>query len=227
MFQGRGAHQKDQDRTAASGIHLSLLPTPIPLPLSPSDGRGGPHHRRKGTFSALCDQLPLGLGHCVFEEIPAKDLCSLARQVQVERDIVCTNGVLFIAPWWPTHLCYYYFLNSCSLSDARKLILHLHIDQAGVALSSEEVDKLVACTEGYSGSDMTNCIADALLEPVRELEHATHWRPVGRDQYCPCESTHKEALCWTLSDIPPQQVWFWCNVQNFFISPPPPHCPSI
>lgn len=134
---------------------------------------------------------------------------------------MCTNGVLFIAPWWPTHLCYYYFLNSCSLSDARKLILHLHIDQAGVALSSEEVDKLVACTEGYSGSDMTNCIADALLEPVRELEHATHWRPVGRDQYCPCESTHKEALCWTLSDIPPQQVWFWCNVQNLLIFPPP------
>eukprot|EP00731_Ephydatia_muelleri_P017833 Em0010g931a len=93
-------------------------------------------------------------------------------------------------------------------SDARKQILHFHIDQTGVALSVEEMDKLVACTEGYSGSDMTNCIADALLEPVRELEYATHWRPVEQDQYCPCESTHTEALCWTLSDIPPQQVWF-------------------
>ena len=59
-------------------------------------------------------------------------------------------------------------------------MLHLHTEQAGVVLSREEVDGLVQHTEGYSVSDMANCIADVLLEP-RELEHATCWRPVGRD----------------------------------------------
>ena len=77
-----------------------------------------------------------------------------------------------------------------------------------MAVSREEVDGLVQHTEGYSGSDMSNCITDALLEPVRELEHATCWRPVGRDQYCPCDSTHPKALCQILADIPPQQVRF-------------------
>ena len=59
---------------------------------------------------------------------------------------------------------------------------------------------------GYSGRDMTNSIADVLLEPVRELEHATCWRPVGRDQYCPCDSTLTKALCQILANISPQQV---------------------
>ena len=77
-------------------------------------------------------------------------------------------------------------------------------EQAGVALSRKEGDGLVQHTEGYSGRDMASCIADVLLEPVRELEHATCWR----DQYCPCDSTHPKAMCQILADIPPQQVRF-------------------
>ena len=83
-----------------------------------------------------------------------------------------------------------------------------------MTLSREEVGGLVQHTEGYSGSDMANCIADVLLEPVRELEHATCWRPGGRDQYCPCDSTHPEALCQILADIPPQQVRFCVLVES-------------
>lgn len=44
-------------------------------------------------------------------------------------------------------------------------------------LFSHEWEELVIKTEGYSGSDISTVIADGLLEPVRELEMARHWKP--------------------------------------------------
>ena len=34
-------------------------------------------------------------------------------------------------------------------------------------------------TEGYSGSDVANFVADTVLQPIRELEVASHWRRTG------------------------------------------------
>ncbi len=76
---------------------------------------------------------------------------------------------------------------------------------------------------GYSGSDIATCVADALLEPVRELEHAKHWKlapshlythnmslttPTGGcgPMYVPCSHGDVGAKHMALSDIPPQQV---------------------
>ncbi len=34
-------------------------------------------------------------------------------------------------------------------------------------------------TEGYSGSDIANFVADTVLQPIRELEIASYWRRTG------------------------------------------------
>lgn len=45
-----------------------------------------------------------------------------------------------------------------------------------VELNKEEWDSLVQKTEGFSGSDIATCTADAVLQPIRELESCKCWK---------------------------------------------------
>lgn len=68
--------------------------------------------------------------------------------------------------------------------EARQAILQLH---SGLAQKSTAEDgdsegaglldwaPMLDQTEGYSGSDLAALTQYALLQPIRELEHATHW----------------------------------------------------
>ena len=73
-------------------------------------------------------------------------------------------------------------------------------------LSESDWDLLVSRTEGYSGSDIATCVADALLEPVRELEGAQFWRGGGGHRFTPCTASEPGAVRHTLADFLPQQV---------------------
>jgi len=54
----------------------------------------------------------------------------------------------------------------------RALVNHLLSQHGEHRVSSKDVDKVVALTEGYSCSDLTNLAKDAALAPVRELDTA-------------------------------------------------------
>ena len=41
---------------------------------------------------------------------------------------------------------------------------------------------MVSLSDGCSGSDIANLTADALLEPIREMESALYWRRVSGEQ---------------------------------------------
>ena len=58
-----------------------------------------------------------------------------------------------------------------------------------VSISESEWRQLEEMTEGYSGSDISNIVADALLQPVRELETASYWKQTG-SQYATLASIH-------------------------------------
>ena len=60
--------------------------------------------------------------------------------------------------------------------DARLEILKLHVTQVSVKLSKEDWDVLVEKMEGFSGSDIATCVADAILQPIRELESSKYWK---------------------------------------------------
>lgn len=52
----------------------------------------------------------------------------------------------------------------------------MHLAATPVSLSIEDWCLLGDRVEGFSGSDLANCTSDAMFEPVRELEHNTHWK---------------------------------------------------
>lgn len=60
------------------------------------------------------------------------------------------------------------------------------------------------------GSDLSICVTDALLQPIRELEHATHWKIQSDNMeflsYTPCKEGDEESRKCTLKDLPPHQV---------------------
>ena len=72
------------------------------------------------------------------------------------------------------HILYLYVMYTNR--EARLKILKLHVTQVPVKLSEEEWDSLVQKTEGFSGSDIATCAADAVLQPVRELESSNYWK---------------------------------------------------
>lgn len=71
---------------------------------------------------------------------------------------------------------------------------------------------LVCVCYHFSGSDLDICVTDALLQPVRELEQATHWKATTRNGdvssvlYTPCAQEEQGARKCSLDDLPSEQV---------------------
>ena len=98
------------------------------------------------------------------------------------------------------------YLLSTPHRKARRHLLELHIADTPAHLSESDWDLLVSRMEGYSGSDIATCVADALLEPVRELEGAQFWRGGGGHRFTPCTASEPGAIRHTLADFLPHQV---------------------
>jgi vacuolar protein-sorting-associated protein 4 len=69
-----------------------------------------------------------------------------------------------------------------SLPDiaARRKMFELAVGTTPCDLSSADYQKLAQMTEGYSGSDITIAVQDALMQPVRKIQTATHYKKVHR-----------------------------------------------
>lgn len=61
---------------------------------------------------------------------------------------------------------------------ARAEMFKLHLGSTPHSISSEELKELGKKTEGYSGADISVVVRDALMEPVRKVQTATHFRRV-------------------------------------------------
>jgi vacuolar protein-sorting-associated protein 4 len=62
--------------------------------------------------------------------------------------------------------------------EARKRMFELNVGETPCALDSKDYRKLAAQTEGYSGSDISVLVRDALMQPVRKVTGATHFKKV-------------------------------------------------
>jgi vacuolar protein-sorting-associated protein 4 len=67
-----------------------------------------------------------------------------------------------------------------SLPDigARTTMFKLAIGETPTTLKSEDYRELAKLAEGYSGSDITIAVQDALMQPVRKIQQATHFKEV-------------------------------------------------
>ncbi|XP_046735339.1 vacuolar protein sorting-associated protein 4 [Diprion similis] len=61
---------------------------------------------------------------------------------------------------------------------ARMVMFKLHLGNTAHVLSEDDFKKLAASTDGYSGADISIIVRDALMQPVRQVQTATHFKRV-------------------------------------------------
>lgn len=96
---------------------------------------------------------------------------------------------------------------------ARLAIFKLHMGNTRHTLSDADLRKLAAQTEGYSGADISIVVRDALMQPVRLVQTATHFKRVRGpsptdpslivdDLLTPCSPGEKGAIEMNWMDVP-------------------------
>uniref|UniRef100_A0A7S1IN75 Vesicle-fusing ATPase n=1 Tax=Eutreptiella gymnastica TaxID=73025 RepID=A0A7S1IN75_9EUGL len=64
-------------------------------------------------------------------------------------------------------------------SEARTLMFDLNIGETPASMTDEDFKELGQRTEGYSGSDINVLTRDAIMEPVRTIQLATHFKKIS------------------------------------------------
>ncbi|TKX21099.1 putative vacuolar protein sorting-associated protein-6 [Elsinoe australis] len=105
-----------------------------------------------------------------------------------------------------------------SLPDlpARVKMFELAVGSTPCELKGDDFRKLAELSEGYSGSDISIAVQDALMQPVRKIQTATHYKKVtsdGVEKLTPCSPGDQGAEEMTWMDVdtekllePPLQV---------------------
>ena len=93
-----------------------------------------------------------------------------------------------------------------SLPDlpARMRMFELAVGNTPCELSQADYRQLGELSEGYSGSDISIAVQDALMQPVRLIQTATHYKPVGVDgamKWTPCSPGDAQAQEKSWTDI--------------------------
>lgn len=100
---------------------------------------------------------------------------------------------------------------------ARALMFKLHVGKTPHDVTEAEFHQLGAATEGFSGADINIMVRAALMEPIRKLQWATHFRYVAgpaptdptmyeTDLVTPCGPRDEGAFEALLKDIPPAKL---------------------
>jgi vacuolar protein-sorting-associated protein 4 len=96
---------------------------------------------------------------------------------------------------------------------ARATMIKLHIGNTPHSLSDRDFEALAARTEGFSGADLSVLVRDALYEPVRTCQTATHFKKIFPDpsrptffQYVPCSPGSSGAQEMSIFDIESEQL---------------------
>lgn len=93
-----------------------------------------------------------------------------------------------------------------SLPDisARTTMFKIAVGDTKTSLKSEDYRELAKLTEGYSGSDIAVAVQDALMQPVRKIQQATHFKPVtvdGQKRVTPCSPGEPDAMEMTWEEV--------------------------
>ena len=64
-------------------------------------------------------------------------------------------------------------------ADARRTMFKLHLGKTKHILSDEDFNTLANISDKYSGADIQNVVIEALMQPVKRLQKATHFMKVS------------------------------------------------
>ncbi|KAK3913221.1 Vacuolar protein sorting-associated protein 4B [Frankliniella fusca] len=95
---------------------------------------------------------------------------------------------------------------------ARLVMFKLHLGNTFNSLSEDDLKQLAKKTDGYSGADISIVVRDALMQPVRKVQTATHFRKVKGpsrkdpnvivdDLLTPCSPGHPDAIEMTWMEV--------------------------
>ncbi|KAI5199233.1 hypothetical protein AUEXF2481DRAFT_37765 [Aureobasidium subglaciale EXF-2481] len=93
-----------------------------------------------------------------------------------------------------------------SLPDlpARTRMFELAVGSTPCEMKAEDYRTLAQYSEGYSGSDISIAVQDALMQPVRKIQMATHYKKVtvdGQEKLTPCSPGDQGATEMTWMDV--------------------------
>eukprot|EP00297_Palpitomonas_bilix_P005985 CAMPEP_0113888584 /NCGR_PEP_ID=MMETSP0780_2-20120614/12949_1 /TAXON_ID=652834 /ORGANISM="Palpitomonas bilix" /LENGTH=434 /DNA_ID=CAMNT_0000877441 /DNA_START=52 /DNA_END=1356 /DNA_ORIENTATION=+ /assembly_acc=CAM_ASM_000599 len=91
----------------------------------------------------------------------------------------------------------------------RRVMLDIRIGKTPVDLDKEQLDEIASKTDGYSGSDITNLVQDAIMGPVRRLQRATHFKQIavdGKQKWTACSPGERGAEEKELMQIPADEL---------------------
>jgi vacuolar protein-sorting-associated protein 4 len=66
--------------------------------------------------------------------------------------------------------------------EARTRMFELNIGDVPCDCTPHDLKILAEMTDGYSGHDIAVVVRDALMQPIRKIQQATHFKPVSDDQ---------------------------------------------
>lgn len=81
-------------------------------------------------------------------------------------------------------------------AEARARMFEINVGNTPCALTQKDFRTLAEMTDGYSGHDVAVSVRDALMQPIRKIQEATHFKPVvidGQNRYTPCSPGDPEA----------------------------------
>lgn len=101
---------------------------------------------------------------------------------------------------------------------ARNVMFKLHLGNISHTLTEANFKELAAKSEGYSGADVGIVVRDALMQPVRKVQTATHFKkvrgpnPVNKsnivdDLLTPCSPGDPNAIEMTWNDVPGDKLY--------------------
>lgn len=73
--------------------------------------------------------------------------------------------------------------------EARTRMFELNIGDVACDCTPHDLKVLAEMTDGYSGHDIAVVVRDALMQPIRKIQQATHFKPVtdnGTEKLTPC-----------------------------------------
>ncbi|RCH79966.1 Vacuolar protein sorting-associated protein 4, partial [Rhizopus stolonifer] len=100
--------------------------------------------------------------------------------------------------------------------NARANMFALNVGNTPCTLSQQEYKQLAEMTEGYSGSDIAVLVRDALMQPIRKVQSATHFKQVtapsrtnpntASQYFTPCSPGDPQAQVMNWMDIEGEQL---------------------
>lgn len=88
-------------------------------------------------------------------------------------------------------------------------MFQLSVGNTPCDLGPEDYRTLGTITEGYTGSDINIAVQDALMQPVRKIQTATHYKPMivdGKRKLMPCSPGDQGAMEMTWTEVDSEEL---------------------